>query len=120
MLAIGLAVIVFMSVSLTLRLVTGAGWLWLGSSQLFNAWRAFTLVCRIRLHADGSAEIGDPSGAWRCATLGRGSVVLERVAWLRFDVDGGSQIAELLTGNPRKNKDWRRLQVIWRHLGSAT
>lgn len=71
---------------------------------------------RIRVHADGSVAIRAPGRAWLPATLGRDSVVLERVAWVRLRLANGRKHAELLRGDVRDNEDWRRFQVIWRHL----
>ena len=58
-------------------------------------------------------------GEWRTASLLSGSLVLPGVAWLRISVGTGPAYGELLTGNPRKNEDWRRLLVIWRHIGAT-
>lgn len=119
MLGLGLVVIAAMSIPPVQRLLVACAWLLLAGRQLRSALRHNATVTRIRVYADGSAAIADPGGCWRPATLAPGSIVLERVAWLRLDVPGASHGGELLAGNSRKNNDWRRLQMIWRHLGSA-
>lgn len=119
MLALGLVVVAAMSVTLPVRACIAAVWLLLVSRQLRALFRHNAMVRGIRIYADGSAEIADAAGAWHPATLAPGSMVLERLAWLRLDTGAGPQAGELLAGNARKNKGWRRLQMIWRHMGSA-
>ena len=119
LLALGLLVIAVMSTPPGIRVLIAIVWLVPTSRQLLRMLRHYAVVQRIRVYPDGSARIATADGAWQPASLGSGSVVLERVAWLRLDTGDGPAVGELLTGNSRKNKDWRRLQVIWRHLGSA-
>jgi len=56
-----------------------------------------------------------PSGA----SIEAGSVVLWHFAWLRFRTENGRRHVELMRRKTAQNKDWRRLQVIWRHLGAG-
>ena len=119
MLVLGLVIVAAMSATVTVRVLIATAWLLLAYRQLLALVRHHALVHRIRVYADGSAEIAAADGAWRPATLSPGSVVLERLAWLRLDTGFVPQAGELLAGNARKNKDWRRLPMIWRHLGSA-
>jgi hypothetical protein len=44
---------------------------------------------------------------------------MSRVAWLRLEFDDGLRYGELLTGNPRRDEQWRRLQLIWRQPAAA-
>lgn len=78
--------------------------------------RAYRLFRHIRCAGDGSIVLADEAHTTTDAELLPGSVLLERVGWLRLETSDGQRFAELIAGNPRKNKDWRRLQVIWRHL----
>ena len=119
MLVLGLIVIAAMSTPPPVRALLAAAWLVLASRQLRALLRHNAMVRRIRVYADGSAEIADACGAWHPAKLRSGSVVLDRLAWLRLDAGDAPQAGELLAGNSRKSKEWRRLQMIWRHLGSA-
>lgn len=82
-------------------------------SRLFRQQRQ---IRRIRLYADGSLQLLGPNGNCSAATVGNDSVVLAGLAWLRLDLDGGRWHAELLRGNCRQSEDWRRFQVIWKHL----
>jgi len=84
-------------------------------SQVKAAFR----IDRIRICATGSLEGLSGGGAVESLTLLSGSVVLSRVAWLRLRLDDGLQYGELLTGNPRRDQQWRRLQLIWRQHAAA-
>mgnify|MGYP001815240014 CR=1 FL=1 len=76
--------------------------------------------CRgLRVYPDCSLLRLDRESRWRPARLLPGSVVLPRLAWIRFETGRGIRSAELLRGNCRDSDDWRRLQVIWRHVGAA-
>ena len=119
MLLLGLVVISSMSAGVAVRVPGALAWLGVGGYQLHRLVRCYQLCRRIRINEDGSAEIATAGGAWRVAELQTGSVVLQRIAWLRIDAGGRRKFAELFVGNCRENESWRRLQIIWRHLGSA-
>jgi hypothetical protein len=74
---------------------------------------------RIRIHCDGAAELLDQHGEWQAATICRECIVLSTLAWLKLKPQRGGRYFELVRGDRRKNEQWRRLQVIWRHLGTA-
>ena len=48
-----------------------------------------------------------------------GSLLLRRTAWIRIQSERGEVFAELLRGKCRRSVNWRRLHVIWRHIGAA-
>jgi hypothetical protein len=97
--------------------VTGA-WLVLGAAELGNTVRHYRKRRGFRFRADGRVEILSPGGGTIAARLGRGSVILPRLAWLRVQAESGACCGELVTGHVRRSEDWRRLQVIGR-LSSA-
>jgi len=109
-----------MSIDPAVRLLAAGAWLPIGLLELCRFVQGYRSCERLRVFADGSAATADATGAWRKAKLRPGSVVLDRVAWLRIDAGQGGRFTELLVGNSRKNNEWRRLQVIWRHLGTAS
>ena len=78
---------------------------------------------RLRIHCDGAAELLDNSGEWHSAIICKECIVLSTFAWLKLKPAQGGSYFELLRGDARgpspENKQWRRLQVIWRHLGTA-
>jgi hypothetical protein len=114
---------VLLALSLPLRALDRAlivcAWLFLCGREIARTWRGYALVGTLRISGDARIEVRLVGGEWRTASLLSGSLVLPRVAWLRISVGAGPAYGELLTGNPRKNKDWRRLLVIWRHIGAA-
>lgn len=101
------------------RALIVCGWLFLGGREMAQTWRGYALGGALRISRDARIEVRVVGGEWRTASLLSGSLVLPGVAWLRISVGAGPVYGELLTGNPRKNKDWRRLLVIWRHIGAA-
>ena len=76
--------------------------------------------CRgIRVYSDGSASIKDSAGVWQPTVLSRDCIVLPACAWLKLTSADGTRYYELLRGSCRESEQWRRLQVIWRHMGSG-
>lgn len=72
----------------------------------------------LRVDSGGGIERKCRDGCWRPAKLAAGSVVTPRLAWLRISVGRGQRYGELFRGDARENVDWRRFQVIWRHIGA--
>lgn len=118
-LLLGLTTILTSSTNPLLRVVAAACWLAFSCRELLVISAAYKHCRRIRVSSGGAVEIVGQEGSWRAATLQSGSVVLSELAWLRIETDDGRKVVELLRGNCRKNKEWRRLQVIWRHLGGS-
>ena len=73
----------------------------------------------IRIFPGGTAQIVTAGHCCIAATIMPGSVVTKRFAWLRLDADNGRRYRELVRGSCPQNDDWRRFQVIWRHLGAG-
>ena len=73
----------------------------------------------IRVYADGSIELRARDGVWQAATTARGCIVLPKLAWFRVRPAKGPIYRELVRGDSRESEQWRRLQVIWRHLGTV-
>ena len=96
-----------------------ASWLAVGSRDLWLIAAGYKRCARIRLHPEGSVQIFSYRGHAAAATLCAGSIVTAGFAWLRIELAGGRRLGLLLRRNASENKDWRRLQVIWRHLGAG-
>jgi hypothetical protein len=96
-----------------------AVWLYWMLSEISVLAREFRVSRGLRLYADCSLTRLDQGGNWRSVQLLPGSVVLAGLAWIRYETRGGVRSAELLRGSRRESHDWRRLQVIWRHIGAA-
>jgi hypothetical protein len=98
------------------------------AAMLWSSCVAWELVCLrsawrdslgLQLRADGSAAALGRDGRWRPVTLLADSVLLRRWGWIRLRAPSGRIYAEPVRGQCRKSRDWRRLQVIWRHIGAA-
>lgn len=92
-------------------------WLLAGALELQRFRRGMARIYRISIQSDGSVEAVDGSEAKHRLQLLPGTVVLERVAWLRLRFEDGLRYGELMAGNAAENQHWRRLLVIWRHRG---
>ena len=102
-------------------LATGA-MVWAGSvfrqnQKLRRAWQEYSQIC---VYPDGRVELIDVTGERADARLEDGSILIRRCAWLRLSTAGRGCFAELLQGDSRRCNNWRRLQVIWRHVGAMS
>lgn len=111
----GTALILSLPVVPLLKSVLGLLWIACGIIELASFRRGMSRIDRICMASDGSIRGYDPGGAGRPLRLLPGSVVLERVAWLRLAFGDGLTYGELLAGSAAESEAWRRLQVIWRH-----
>jgi hypothetical protein len=102
-----------------LKFVLAGLWLVRCLLEIRSQAQAASRIDRIRICPTGSLEALSGNGRVESLTLLSGSVVLSRVAWLRFRFDDGLQYGELLIGNPRRDEQWRRLQLIWRQQAAA-
>ena len=112
---------------LTLQLPVAAGykaliavcWLAICAYEWFSNRLAYAHCDILRIDAEGRIERCSSHGTWQAHRLRPGSVVLPRLAWLRLSAADGLRYAELLCGDVRESDEWRRFQVIWRHVGAA-
>lgn len=111
---IGLVLILLLPVIAPLKAALGAAFLLAGVAEAVALTRGMSRIYRIRIRSDGSVAAVGPAGAMQPLTLMPGSVVLDRLAWLRLRFGDGLRCAELLVGNAAENEQWRRLLVIWR------
>ncbi len=119
LIAAGVAIVLTMSIGVLPRFGAALACLGLGRYELRRLRRGFRLCREIRLANDGSALLLDEDGQWVAASLRPGSLVLSRLAWLRLRTAHGVLVTELIVANARAGQDWRRLQVIWRHIGGS-
>ncbi len=116
---VGVPVILLLPLDLWVRLL--ACGLWVGGSfrehrQLRRGW----IDCHaLRFSADGAVVLLCADGTWRPASRKSGGVLLGNALWLRLQNSHGRVFGELLLGDARQSPDWRRLQVIWRHIGAG-
>ena len=116
--AMGLVLIFRLPLHFAVTAGMALAWSVLTLSELAAIYQGFRGRCGLRVCADGSLLQRDCEGCWRAAELLPGSVVLPRLAWIRLRVGRGARSAELLRARGQKRRDWRRLQVIWRHIGA--
>ena len=115
----GIAVLMTLEAPLWLRL--GAAFLWCASialkvRKLRKCWAG---CVAFRVHADGSLAVLGPDGEWRPGQLEADGVLLRRWGWLRLRTEQESPFAEPVRGSCRESREWRRLQVVWRHVGAG-
>ena len=111
--------VALLPVSAGLEAVLALVWLVLSGRECHATWRGYAGGGAMRIAADGEVRVQCRSGRWQPASLRPGCVVLPRIAWLRIDPEGMQPYAELVTAESQESEDWRRLQVIWRHIGAA-
>ena len=115
----GLAFLPLLAVSGPVKALLAAGWSALCGFQWLGLRQGYAASGVLRVAAGGLVERQSPDGSWQPARLCAGSVVLARIAWLRIDGPGLRPYAELVGARSQPSEDWRRLQVIWRHIGGA-
>ena len=117
--AAGLIIILTLPFDVALRGIAGGAWLATARAKLRRLEWGFDYCRGIRIDGDGGVAILGPDAEWLSARLLPGSLLLPQLAWLRLETDDGSVLHELVRGDARQSQDWRRLQVIWRHIGAG-
>jgi len=101
------------------RTLGAAIWVVASVMELSSVAKGHSCCQSLRIEQDGNMQIRMINGCCMPATLSAGSAVLNSFAWLRFTAENGRRHVELFRRESPGNKDWRRLQVIWRHLGAG-
>jgi hypothetical protein len=117
--AIGIVLILILPLHPALRAAGCLIWVIWAYREISRLQRGFDQCIEIRIHASGDVEIADDNADWSPASLLPGSLVLGKLGWLRLQTLDGRTIVEPVRGDTRRGQDWRRLQVIWRHVGAA-
>jgi hypothetical protein len=115
----GIAFLPLLAVSGPLKALLAVGWAALCGSEWLALRKGYAGSGMLRIAAGGHVERQSPDGSWQPARLCSGSVVLARIAWLRIAAPGQRPYAELVVAHSHPGEDWRRLRVIWRHIGGA-
>jgi hypothetical protein len=116
---VGVAICLALPIAWKWCLAASCLWMLIGERELRVIANGNKQFRGIRIDANGAAALLTRDGDWLPATLLAGSVVLPSLAWLRFKGQDGHHQAELIACKCPENKAWRRLQVIWRHLGAG-
>lgn len=95
-------------------------WLVQSVRELRQIDRDYGRCRRLRLAADGGILLLDIDGNWHTGRFLPGSILLRRIGWIRVKHDERRTGAMLFRGSCRESHDWRRLQVIWRHIGAVS
>jgi len=116
-LILGAIIILPLPVHALLRMVGALCWCFMAGREIRDISYSHKRYSRLRVLADGRVELQDSDDSWKSGTIGRNSVVLPRLAWLNLRLADGGRYRALLRGDAGNNEQWRRLQVICRHLG---
>lgn len=112
--SVGTMLILAMPTLPALKLVLAVVWIFSGVAELGCLRKGMSRIDRIRIRADGRVDgIGRNERQYAISLL-PGSVVLDRVAWLRLHFADGLRYGELVTRKAGESEQWRRLLVIWR------
>jgi hypothetical protein len=111
----GIVLIVFMPLAPGWRILFALAWVGECLRELRGLVRGARRLRLIRLDADGNIAGLGPDGRFEALTLLSGSVLMSRVGWLRVRFPDGSRYGELVRGDPARDLEWQRLQLIWRH-----
>jgi len=118
LIAAGLVLILTFELDAVFRAAGCLIWIAAGRFELVNLQRGFDACQGIRVDSSGAVTILNNDQEWMPATLQTGSLLLRNLGWLRLRSASGHYFLELVRGNARQSPDWRRLQVIWRHIGA--
>ena len=118
LIAAGLALILVFAIDVALRAVGCLVWVAVGRFELRRLEQGFDACRSIRIDSSGEIAILNSDGIWAPARLLTGSVLLRKLGWVRLQDHRGQIFLELIRGDARQSQDWRRLQVIWRHIGA--
>lgn len=116
---VGTVLILTLRIHPSLRLLACCGWLLMSGLELYKMRCAYGRFLKLRITACGDAWLRDRHGDWQAASLLPGSVLLRHVGWIRLAARDGTRVAEPLRGHCRRSAGWRRLQVVWRHIGAV-
>jgi hypothetical protein len=115
----GLACVILLAVSTGLKGLITLIWVCICGYEWLAFRHGYATGGVLRIAAGGSVDRQCSDGTWQPARLCPGSLVMPRFAWLRVAPAGARPYAELVIAAGHETEDWRRLQVIWRHIGAA-
>jgi hypothetical protein len=113
---VGIVLIAILPLGAVARACMAVLWCATTTWELAGIVRAWRNCQAMRLTPDGDLVVLGGDREWHAAALAPGSVLLPRIGWMRLRVDGGPPFGELVRGERRCDRSWRRLHVIWRHF----
>jgi hypothetical protein len=114
----GSLLIVSLPLSTLLRVLGVFLWGLMTLRELSQLRRGWERCIGLKFDANGEVGILDSDYEWHPAQLVTGSILLRPVGWLRLKTASGHVFAEPVRAEHQQLRDWRRLQVIWRHVGA--
>jgi len=117
--AAGILVILNLPAHLWLKLTISVVWAALSVRELRLSCLGWADCLRLRFSSEGDIAVLGADKQWRAAEWVSGGVLLQKAGWVRLRNHRGVVFGELLSGDARANSHWRRLQVIWRHVGAT-
>ena len=114
----GSLLIVSLPLSTVLRVLGVILWSFMTLRELSELRRAWARCIGLRFVSNGEVAILGSDYEWHPAQLVTGSILLRPMGWLRLKTAGGHVFAEPVRAERQQIRDWRRLQVIWRHVGA--
>ena len=114
----GALVILQLPTDAWVRLVACFLWATTTAREHMQLRRGWADCYALRFTASGEIMVRGADQTWRAARWQSGSVLLRKLGWIRLRDQRGVVLSELLSGHARTSPDWRRLQVIWRHVGA--
>ena len=115
---VGAGVIAGLEAPPAMRIAGIAVWMASMTAQLRALRQGWSQCLAFRVGADGAVAVLRPDGEWSTGRLEPDGVLLRRWGWIRLRAGSGRPFAELVRGSCRQSREWRRLQVIWRHVGA--
>jgi hypothetical protein len=115
----GISIILMLPFSRVLQILLALLWGLENLRELGRFRKGAARLWGMRLDAGGQIEGIGPDGSVEPLKLLSGSKVLERLAWLRVQFPDGLKHGELFLGDPARDDEWHRLQLIWRHRRGA-
>jgi hypothetical protein len=114
----GSLLIVSLPMSTVLRVLGVILWSLTTLRELFELRGAWSRCIGLKFVANGEVGVLDFDNEWHPAQLVSGSILLRSMGWLRLKTATGNVFAELVRAKHQPPRDWRHLQVIWRHIGA--
>ena len=114
----GNILIVTLPLAISTRVFWMAVWTFSTLRELVLLRRAWAGCFALKFVASGEIKLLGPDHEWRPAELCSGSILLRSIGWLRVKTAAGHVFAELVCADRQQRRDWRHLQVIWRHVGA--
>ncbi|NNF39844.1 MAG: hypothetical protein HKN64_00600 [Woeseiaceae bacterium] len=116
---VGIFLVASMPIHWLARLLLAVAWTVFCAVEWRRVRRGFSACQRLCLMADGTAMRQDPDGHWDAVRVLSGSIILRHAGWLVLELADGHRAVQPVRGHCRESNDWRRLQVIWRHVGAT-